>query len=68
MTRTRKSVAAALTVVAVVFMIQNFAIVEVNFLAWSVRLPRAIMLLLVFLMGALAALLITGSIGLKPRK
>ena len=68
MTRTRKSVAAALTAVAVVFIVQNFAIVEVNFLAWSVRLPRSIMLLLFFSLGAVAALLMTGSIGLKPRK
>lgn len=68
MTRTRKSVAVALTAVAAIFMLQNFAIVEVNFLAWSVRLPRAILLLIVFSLGAVAALLVTGSIGLKPRK
>lgn len=68
MTRTRKSVAVALTAIAAIFMVQNFAIVEVNFLAWSVRLPRAILLLIVFSLGAVAALLVTGSIGLKPRK
>jgi uncharacterized integral membrane protein len=37
----------------VIFTIQNVAEVEVTFLLWSVKLPRAILLFLVFAAGAL---------------
>jgi uncharacterized integral membrane protein len=37
----------------VIFTIQNVTVVEVTFLFWTLRLPRAILLFLVFAAGAL---------------
>ena len=42
-------------VLFIIFLLQNITIVPVNFLFWSVEMPRAILLLLAFLLGYLAA-------------
>ena len=38
---------------AVLFTVQNVAIVEVSFLFWTLKLPRAILLFIIFAAGAL---------------
>ncbi len=45
---------AAMTVLGlvVIFTIQNVAVIEVTFLLWTLKLPRAILLFLVFAAGA----------------
>lgn len=48
-------VAYAIGILALLFLVQNLETVQVNFLIWTVQMPRALMLLLVFLAGALAA-------------
>jgi len=39
------------------FTVQNVATVEVSFLAWSISLPRAVLLFLVFVGGVVAGLI-----------
>jgi len=41
----------------VLFTVQNVATVEVSFLAWSISLPRAVLLFLVFVGGVVAGLI-----------
>ena len=41
----------ACLVVLVIFVVQNFALVNVSFLLWEITLPRSFMLLLVFGLG-----------------
>lgn len=50
--------AYAIGILAIIFVIQNLETVQVNFLLWTVQMPRALMLLFVFLAGALAAWLV----------
>lgn len=50
--------AYAIGILSLLFIIQNLETVQVNFLIWTVQMPRALMLLIVFLAGALAAWLI----------
>jgi uncharacterized integral membrane protein len=50
--------AYAIGIVALIFVIQNLETVQVNFLLWTVKMPRALMLLLVFLAGAAASWLV----------
>ncbi|WP_280418039.1 LapA family protein [Nocardia carnea] len=51
-------VAAVLVVLAVVFIAQNRNRVDINFLLVTVRSPMWLVLLIMFLIGALAGLLI----------
>lgn len=37
------------------FLIQNLAMVEINFLFWSMRLPRALVYVLIFGLGIIVA-------------
>ena len=50
--------AYAIGILALIFVIQNLETVQVNFLLWTVQMPRALMLLLVFLAGAATAWLV----------
>ncbi len=50
--------AYAIGIIALIFVIQNLETVQVNFLLWTVQMPRAVMLLIVFLAGAATAWLI----------
>ena len=50
--------AYAIGILALVFVIQNLETVQVNLLLWTVQMPRAVMLLVVFLAGALTAWLV----------
>lgn len=50
--------AYAIGILALIFVIQNLETVQVNFLLWTVQMPRAAMLLLVFLAGAATAWLV----------
>ena len=38
-------------ILVIVFMVQNVEVVDISFLAWSMHLPRAIMILIVFVLG-----------------
>ena len=50
--------AYAIGILALIFVIQNLETVQVNFLLWTVQMPRAVMLLLVFIAGAATAWLV----------
>ncbi len=50
--------AYAIGILALIFVIQNLETVQVNFLLWTVQMPRAVMLVLVFLAGAVTAWLV----------
>lgn len=49
---------AVLVALVIVFTIQNLQIVTVQFLFWHLSLPRAVMIFVVFLIGALAGILL----------
>ncbi len=51
-------VAYSIGIIALIFVIQNLETVQVNFLLWTVQMPRAVMLVVVFLAGAATAWLI----------
>lgn len=53
--------------VLVVFVVQNVATVEVNFLVWNVSLPRAILYLIIFALGAVVGWL-TRLFGARPNR
>ena len=38
-------------VLVIIFMVQNVEVVDITFLAWTMHLPRAIMILIVFVLG-----------------
>ena len=46
-------VAITVAVLVLIFMAQNYAMVDVTFLFWSLSAPRAVLLLGVFFAGAL---------------
>jgi uncharacterized integral membrane protein len=50
--------AYAIGILALIFVIQNLETVQVNFLLWTVQMPRALMLLLVFLAGGATSWLV----------
>ncbi|NQV20760.1 MAG: LapA family protein [Rhodospirillales bacterium] len=56
MTNLKRIISYLLAALVIVFAVQNIATVEVNFLIWSVALPRAIVLFIVFILGV-----VTGS-------
>jgi len=47
-----------LVALVILFTIQNLEIVTVRFLLWDLSLPRAVMIFVVFLIGALAGFLL----------
>lgn len=51
-------IAAVLVVLAVVFIAQNRTLVDINFLLVTIRSPMWLILLIMFLVGLLAGLLI----------
>lgn len=48
----------AISILLVIFVIQNLETVQVNFLLWTVQMTRAVMLIIVFAAGVLAGWLI----------
>ena len=38
-------------ILVIIFMVQNVEVVDLQFLAWTIHLPRAIMILIVFVLG-----------------
>ena len=52
------TLAYAIGILALVFVIQNLETTQVNFLLWTVQMPRAVMLLVVFIAGAVTAWLV----------
>ena len=53
-----------ITVLVTIFFIQNLATTEVAFLTWAVTAPRAVVFLLVFVLGWVTGLLVKA---LTPR-
>ena len=54
----RKLGAGFIAVMVAIFIIQNLAAVETDFLWWSFRVPRAILLFITFAAGVLIGLLL----------
>ncbi len=54
-----------IAVIAMVFLIQNLATIEVAFLTWSISAPRAVIFLMMFGMGLVAGYLLHA---LRPRR
>jgi putative membrane protein len=52
-------------IIALVFLIQNLATIEVAFLTWSISAPRAVVFLMVFAMGLIAGYLLHA---LRPQR
>jgi putative membrane protein len=38
-------------ILVIIFMVQNVEVVDIQFLTWTIHLPRAIMILIVFVLG-----------------
>ncbi|MBL7174577.1 MAG: LapA family protein [Desulfobacteraceae bacterium] len=49
-----KIVIFILILLILIFVIQNTEVVRVSFLAWEISMPRALMILLTFLIGLIA--------------
>ncbi|QJQ94220.1 MULTISPECIES: lipopolysaccharide assembly protein LapA domain-containing protein [Halomonadaceae] len=43
-----------ITLVVIILFVQNIGVVEANFLTWSVSLPLALLLLLVYVLGMIS--------------
>ncbi len=54
-------------IIVIVFMVQNVEVVEVSFLAWSVSIQRAVMILIVFVVG-IGLGFVVRSIGYRKKK
>lgn len=54
----RKILSLFLAAIVLAFLLQNLAIVEVDFLAWSIRMPRALLVTIVLLVGVALGLLL----------
>jgi uncharacterized integral membrane protein len=52
----------------IVFMIQNVDTVELQFLTWTMQIPRAVMILVVFAVGILLGWVIKSVGNIKRRK
>ncbi|MDH3316182.1 MAG: LapA family protein [Gammaproteobacteria bacterium] len=50
--------AYAIGILSAIFVVQNLETVQVNFLLWTMQMPRALMLLIVFVAGAVSAWLV----------
>lgn len=57
-----------IAVVFFLFMAQNFETVQVSLLLWTVELPRAVMILLVFASGVLLGWLVATIKGMEKRE
>ncbi|KPJ88907.1 MAG: hypothetical protein AMS17_03865 [Spirochaetes bacterium DG_61] len=51
----------------IVFMVQNVQVVDIKFIAWSVSISRALMILIVFVIGILLGWVVR-SIGYRKKK
>jgi putative membrane protein len=38
-------------IIVIIFMVQNVEVVDISFIAWTIHLPRAIVILIVFVLG-----------------
>jgi uncharacterized integral membrane protein len=55
-------------ILVIIFMVQNVEVVEITFLPWSIHLPRAIMILIVFVLGMGAGYVVRGVRSRKKRR
>tara|TARA_R110000868_G_scaffold101344_6_gene278998 strand:+ start:22 stop:231 length:210 start_codon:yes stop_codon:yes gene_type:complete len=63
--RLNDAFSGAVTIIVVLFIMQNLADVEVHFLLWSMTMPRALMLAVVFMLGAAVGFLVRSRVGRK---
>ncbi len=61
MSHPRKIILLFLSAVVLIFVMQNLTIVEIDFLFWSMRVPRALLIFLVFVIGGAVGFLIDQS-------
>jgi len=47
----RRIMSIALSGLVLLFVVQNLAVVEVNLLFWSIQMPRALLVAIIFLVG-----------------
>ena len=57
----RPLVIIALIGLVVLFVIQNVATVEINFFIWSASMPRAVMVFIIFVLGAVTGWFFRGA-------
>jgi len=57
MRKAKNAIAVLLLAVVLVFVVQNMSVVSVRFLAWELSVSRALLLLVVLLIGLVAGLL-----------
>jgi len=55
-------------ILVIIFMVQNVDVVEIKFLAWDMQIPRAIMILIVFILGISVGYVVHGIRVRKKRK
>ena len=56
----------AIGILVIVFIVQNIEMIEVSFLAWTISVNRAVMVLVVFAVGIILGWIV-GSLGRKRR-
>ncbi len=57
---TRVMIGGSLVALAVLFIIQNVAIVEIQFLFWSIRMSRSLLVLVLLAIGAAMGWILSG--------
>ena len=63
----RKIIFGSLVALMLIFVMQNTQMVEVRFLAWTVTMSRALMLLATFLIGVISAFVLKIPISKKKK-
>jgi uncharacterized integral membrane protein len=58
----------ALTVLVTVFVLQNTAVVEIRFLFWTVAMSRALLIVVMLVIGMALSWLLHGYIALRRKK
>lgn len=57
-----------LALVALIFVVQNVAMVQVRFLFWSLSLPRSLLMLILLAIGLIVGWLVHGYAGYRKRR
>lgn len=61
-------VAFFLVILAVIFVFQNFEVVEISFLFWTARMSRALLILLILVIGIVIGWSMCGYAGYRRRR
>ncbi len=63
MNKIKLSIVVTSIALLLIFCLQNMAVVEVDFLAFQISIPRAFLLLLVYLIGLISGMILLRSLG-----